>query len=95
MRRTIFEWDETKRRLNQRKHGIDFEDVKAAFDAPMLTALDLREDYGEDRWIGIGVIRNIAIVIAYTERGRDTIRLISARKALKYEREAYHKKIEN
>jgi uncharacterized protein len=61
----------------------------------MLTGLDTREDYGEDRWIGIGVIRNIVVVIAFTERSSDTIRIISARKATKYEREAYYKKIQD
>lgn len=76
-----FGWDEVKRRLNLKKHGIDFNDVSAAFDAPMLVVLDEREDYGEDRWIGIGIIRNVVIVIAYTERSQDTIRIISARRA--------------
>lgn len=90
-----FEWNEAKRRLNIKKHGIDFEDVTSAFEMPMLTGLDTREEYGEDRWIGIGLIRNIVVVIAFTERDPDIIRIISARKATKHEREAYYKKSKN
>lgn len=58
-----FDWDEAKRRLNIKKHGIDFEDAAAAFDAPMLSSLDTREDYGEDRWVGLGIVRNVVMVI--------------------------------
>jgi uncharacterized DUF497 family protein len=90
-----FEWDEPKRKLNLKNHGIDFEDITSIFDAPMLTALDSREDYGEDRWIGVGIVRNIVLVIVFTERGNDKIRIISARKATKNERQAFDKKIKN
>ena len=51
-----FEWSEPKNEINISKHGIDFADVKDMFNHPMLTMLDDREDYGEDRWIGIGWI---------------------------------------
>jgi uncharacterized DUF497 family protein len=90
-----FEWDEAKRRLNFKKHGIDFEDVIPAFNSPMHTGLATREDNGEDRWIGIGLVRNIVVGFAFTERGNDSFRIISARKAMKYEREAYFKKVKN
>ena len=90
-----FEWDEPKRKLNLKNHGIDFEDITSIFDAPMLTALDSREDYGEDRWVGIGIVRNIVLVIVFTERGHDKIRIISARKATKNERQAFDKEIKD
>jgi uncharacterized DUF497 family protein len=80
-----FEWDEEKNRENVRKHSLDFADAWEIFDAPMLTALDTREDYGEDRWVGIGFLRNFFVVVVYTESG-DVIRIISLRKALKHER---------
>ena len=51
-----FEWDEQKNQDNIGKHGLDFADAWEIFTAPMLTALDDREDYGEDRWIGIGLL---------------------------------------
>jgi len=86
-----FEWDEQKNKANIRKHGLDFADAWEIFTAPMLTAPDDREDYGEDRWIGIGMLRGRVVVIVFTERGEDTVRVISLRKALSYERTEYEK----
>ena len=89
-----FLWDEQKRQENLRKHGVDFANVKDVFDAPMLTRLDARYDYGEDRWIGIGLTQGRIVVVVYTESDNgNTIRLISARKALKYERKQYEDNI--
>ena len=48
-----FEWDELKNQINIRKHGIDFRDAVDVFDHPVLTAIDQREDYGEERWIAL------------------------------------------
>jgi uncharacterized DUF497 family protein len=48
-----FEWDEDKNQENIRKHGFDFGDAWEIFEAPLLTALDTRTHYGEDRWTGI------------------------------------------
>ncbi len=62
-----FEWDEEKNKANIRKHGLDFADAWEIFEAPMLTAPDAREDYGEERWISIGLLRNFVVVITYTE----------------------------
>jgi uncharacterized DUF497 family protein len=91
-----FEWDEAKCRLNIRNHGIDFKDVPSVFDSPMLTAHDSRMEYGEERWVGIGQLRGVVVVVVvFTERGEDVIRIISARKALKHEREKYFEKIKD
>jgi uncharacterized DUF497 family protein len=46
-------WDEGKNRSNRQKHGIDFGDVPRVFDCPMVTFLDRKKEYGEDRWVGI------------------------------------------
>ena len=81
-----FEWDEEKNRENVGKHGLSFADAREIFEAPMLAAPDTREDYGEDRWVGTGFLRNFVVVVIYTERGDDVIRIISLRKALKHER---------
>jgi uncharacterized DUF497 family protein len=80
-----FEWDELKNKENIRKHGLDFADAWEIFQAPMLIDRDNREDYGEERWIAIGFLGERAVVVLFTERN-DTIRIISLRKALKYER---------
>ena len=84
-----FEWDEEKNKTNIRKHGFDFADAWEIFLAPILVAPDDRENYGEDRWIGIGMLRTRAVVVLYTERGEDVIRIISLRKALTHERNQY------
>jgi len=51
----------------------------------MLTNLDTGEDYGEERWVGIGFLKNFVVVVVYTDTG-DVTRVISLRKALKHER---------
>ncbi len=88
-----YEWDDEKNRKNIRLRGIDFLDVPAMFQHPMVTFLDERKDYGEDRWVGIGILKTILAVIVFTERGEDTIRIISARKALKHEEDIYRDEI--
>lgn len=84
-----FEWDEDKNQENIRKHGFDFADAWEIFEAPIRTALDAREDYGEDRWNGIGLLGNRIVVVVFTERGEETIRIISLRKALNHERKKF------
>jgi hypothetical protein len=90
-----FEWDEAKNDVNIRKHGIDFVDVIEMFNHPMLTLVDDREDYGEVRWIGIGWLKALMGVVVYTERKGDVIRIISARKAIKYEVRYYEQSVKN
>ena len=86
-----FEWDEAKNLENIRKHQIDFADVLAMFDSPMLIELDDRFNYGEDRWLGIGFLGNGVAVVVWTERQGDVIRIISARRANKYEYKRFEK----
>ncbi len=90
-----FEWDEAKNEANIRNHKIDFADVSPVFDGPMLLELDERESYGEDRWIGIGLLSDIPVVVVFTERQGDTIRIISARKADRHERRKFKEAIAN
>jgi uncharacterized DUF497 family protein len=78
-----YEWDDGKRRENLRKHGLDFEDASEIFKGPRLVRLDIRIDYGEDRWVAIGIAKNRVVVVAYTEDdAKQLIRIISLRKAL-------------
>jgi len=84
-----FEWDEQKRRANIHKHGFDFRDAWKVFELPMLVALDDRQDYCEDRWIGIGMLNTRVVVVVFIERGEDTIRIISMMKATTNERIRY------
>ena len=89
-------WDENKNKRNIQKHGLDFSDAVEVFSSAMLVRLDTRNEYGEDRWIGLGVLRNTVVVVVYTEDNRtNLIRIISMRKALKHEREYYNKRFKN
>ena len=90
-----FEWDENKNRLNIEKHGLDFADAKEMFSGVLFFWPDLREDYGESRWSGIGKIRGRVAVVAFTDRGPETIRIISLRKANRRESKKYEKAIED
>ena len=93
-----FEWDEAKNELNIRKHGFDFADADRVFHGPFpfLIRIDCREDYGEDRWMGIGMLDGrVVVLIVFTEPATNIIRIISMRKATNHERAAYEKAIKN
>ena len=75
-------WDHQKNKTNIEKHGIDFSDALEMFKYPMLTCIDNRSDYGEERWVGIGFLKGIIAVIVYTEDDfNNVVRIISVRKA--------------
>jgi uncharacterized protein len=90
-----FEWDERKNEVNINKHGFDFADAHRIFDLPMAVELDQRSDYGEDRWIGTGLLDGRVVVVIYTEPDGDTARIISLRKALSHERKNYEQYLKN
>ena len=87
-----FEWDEEKRLANLRKHGIDFADVENVFAEEVYTIVDDRFDYGEIRYLSLGLLFGEIIAISHTETD-EIIRFISARKAEKHEQETYFKAI--
>lgn len=84
-----FEWDSEKRQSNLKKHGVDFADARQIFNGDILEIEDTRSNYGEERFLAIGVVGDQVLAVVYTLRG-EKIRLISARKATKDEREAYY-----
>ena len=89
--RLSIEWDAHKDLLNLKKHGISFRDAAYVFlDENRVELYDIRHSETEDRYIVIGVVKDILFVI-YTERGK-SIRIISARKATPKERELYYGK---
>ena len=89
------EWDEAKNRSNLRKHGFDFADAEELFRGALLIRPDTSQDYGEERWIGIGMIRGRVAFVAFAERPQDTIRIISLRKADREERQQYEKALQD
>ncbi len=90
-----FEWDDRKNAINIQKHGIDFADAWEIWEGPMLTALDDRFEYDEDRWVGLGLLRSRVVVVVWAERDEETIRIISVRKALTHERVEYERTIQD
>ena len=88
----MFVWDEAKRRLNLRKHGIDFADADRIFRGVTFTAEGTREDYGEQRFLTLGLLEDQVVSVAHTEQGEE-IRIISIRKATKHEARFYFSQI--
>ena len=84
-----FVWDVKKAEINQNKHGISFDEALKVFDDHnRMEYYDIEHSQLEDRYITIGLAKQVLVVV-YTER-KDTIRIISARTAVKHEREAYY-----
>ena len=84
------EWDEAKREDNLAKHGFDFAIALELFADYFMERLDVRHDYGEDRWVALGMMRGVLVVLVYTERD-SKLRPISLRKATIMERSIYEK----
>jgi uncharacterized protein len=87
-----FEWDEAKRKSNVKKHGIDFINAPMVFAGYTLTMEDDRYDYRERRLVTFGILEGRVVGVVHTET-EDSIRIISIRKATKYEEEAYFSQI--
>jgi uncharacterized protein len=85
-------WDPVKRGVNLRKHGLDFADAQTVFAGITFTMEDDRFDYGEQRFVTLGMLRDLVVVIAHTERA-STVRVISMRKATRNEEILYFEAI--
>ncbi|MCY3506016.1 MAG: BrnT family toxin [Chloroflexi bacterium] len=87
-------WDPAKNRANLRRHHLGFEAAALVFDDPMSAT---REDpsLSEQRWRTVGMVGGQVIMVVHTWRdidpvtGQETGRIVSARKATRYERTAY------
>ena len=89
-----FEWDENKNQINQRKHGISFQEAKTVFyDEEALVIDDPEHSEQEDRFIILGLSNQAnLLVVCHCYLASDTvIRIISARKATKTESKYYEK----
>ena len=89
-----FEWDIEKEKINIQNHGISFKTAELVFgDENRLEIFDEKHSDYEDRYITIGMIDNVEMIVmvSYTMRNDEsTIRIISARRATKKEKEAYY-----
>jgi len=85
-----FEWDEEKARANLAKHRVSFLTAAEIFANEILERIDDREDYGEIRFIALGRVDTEVYRVVFTWRDEGLIRIISAQKASRDEREIYH-----
>ncbi len=86
-----FEWDEDKAAANLAKHHVSFLTAAEVFANEILERIDDREDYGEVRWLALGRADAEVFRVVFTWRGDRLIRIISAQKASKDEREIYYR----
>ena len=86
-------WDDNKRRVNLRKHGIDFTAIHSFAWEASIRWIDDREDYGELREIAVGFIGIVLHTVVFTEREDDVTWIISLRKADKREIEIYGREV--
>ena len=92
----LFTWDDAKEQINIRKHGLDFKTAASVFldDDAVLEDNSVDNYTGEIRMDAIGSIGlHMMLFVVYVERitmaGKDVIRIISARRAVRKERLRY------
>ena len=88
----LFEWDDNKNKANIQKHGISFEEASSVFyDENALIISDESHSNDEERFIMIGFSYkyNLLVVCHCYRQNESTIRIISARRATKNERQEY------
>lgn len=86
-----FEWDERKAQANLAKHGVSFLTAAEVFGNEILERIDNRKDYGETRMIALGRVDAEVYRVVFTWRNENRIRIISAQKAGRDEREIYYR----
>lgn len=86
-----FEWDPSKNAANVRRHGLGFDEACRLFESGVdyLEIFDDAHSSEEDRFLAIGPVARGVVVVVYTEVHDDVLRIISARRATRRERELY------
>lgn len=88
-----YKYDPKKRVANVKKHGYDFKDAHLVIESnTAVTFEDRRFDYAEQRFVTLGVLRGVVVVIVTAETDEE-IRVISMRKAERNEETIYYGKI--
>jgi uncharacterized DUF497 family protein len=82
------EWDENKRTNVLKTRGVDMVYAALIFEGPVLTKRDNRADYGEKRFISLGMVEDDCFVVIHTPRGTAT-RLITGWKGGQLEKDQY------
>ena len=87
-----FEWDDDKALSNLEKHGVSFgEATEVFYDPNALEGYDAEHSAGESRFFIIGLSSRRLLFVVYAERDGDTVRIISARRAVRKEQEEYER----
>ncbi len=88
---TIFEWNARKELANRAKHGVGFDEAITVFADPLgRIADDPRHSHAESRSVLLGLsVHGRILAVMFTERGADRVRIISARRATRHERQEY------
>lgn len=91
------DWDPAKDEANQQKHGLGFGEAAELFSSgsDYLEIVDEHHSFDEERFIAIGPIRRGLVLVVWTERDGDTVRIISARFATKRETRLFHQHMEH
>ena len=90
-----FEWDRDKATTNLRKHGVSFDEASTVFDNPLAHIFD-DQDHSTDEAREIIVGHSISdrlLLVCFTERAKDVIRIFSARPATRKERKDYEESL--
>lgn len=85
-------WDEDKRKLVLRIRGLDFADAVKVFAAPFMEAVDDRAEYGEPRYVTLGLLDATVVFVVWTPR-HDHRRIITMWKANAAERARYRREL--
>ena len=85
-----YEWDEAKRTANLAKHGVDFSDAVGALEDPQGRTIEDVDASGEAHYVTMGMGFSFRVlIVVWTERATDTVRIISARRASRAEASHY------
>jgi hypothetical protein len=89
-----FEWDPRKARANERKHGISFEEAQTVFSDEQGLLRDDPESRSEERFVLLGLSASLRLlVVVHALRSNDVIRIISARRASRFETREYENRL--
>ena len=91
-----FEWDDSKARSNQIDHGVSFDEASTVFDDSLAKIFDDGDhSVDEMREIIIGrSVNNRLLLVCFTERPKEVIRIISARLPTPKERKDYEENVD-
>ena len=84
----MISYDDNKRQINLKKHGIDLAECVSIFDHPMITKEDVRENYGEQRLLSLGLLNSVVVFMVWVDKVEHP-HLISVREATKHEQKYY------